>query len=249
MTTTRIGLTEVEAAQSQKHVAVNEALNKLDFFAAPYVVSASTTAQPGSPSDGDAYILPATHTGTAWASMTTGSIAHYHDGAWYEYLAKAGYMAYVADTGTQMVYTTSWVGMSAQNMVLLGVNTAADSTNKLSVASEAVLFTNVGNGVQTKLNKAASGDTASFLFQTNWVGYAEIGLCGDNNFAFKTYDGSSTWYTGLTLVSGAKGVPKLPSFTTANLPSASTAGAGAMAYDTTLSKLVVSNGSSWVAQT
>jgi hypothetical protein len=130
----------------------------------------------------------------------------------------------------------------------LGVNTTADATNKLAVASEAVLFTNVGNGVQHKLNKAAAGDTASFLFQTNWTGYAEIGLCGDNNFAFKTYDGSN-WNTGLTLVSAAKGVPKLPGYATGDLPSASTAGAGAMAWDTTLGKLVVSNGSTWVAQT
>jgi hypothetical protein len=41
----------------------------------------------------------------------------------------------------------------------------------------------------------------------------------------------------------------MPSLTTSNLPSAATAGAGAFAWDTTLAKLVVSNGTNWIAQT
>lgn len=135
------------------------------------------------------------------------------------------------------------------NQPLVGVNATADSTNKLSVSSSAVLFNNVGNGTQVKLNKAAAADTASFLYQTNWSGRAEIGTCGDDNFSFKTSADGSTWVTGLSLVVAAKGVPKLPPFATGDLPAAATAGAGAIAYDTTLSKLVVSNGSAWVAQT
>ena len=134
-------------------------------------------------------------------------------------------------------------------MPLLGVNTTADTTNRLAVASEAILFNNSGYGVQVKVNKNVVGDTASFLFQTGWSGRAEIGTTGDDNFSFKVSADGSTWYTGLSLVVAAKGVPRLPNFTTGNLPSASTAGAGAMAYDTTLSKLVISDGSSWVAQT
>ena len=114
---------------------------------------------------------------------------------------------------------SSWAGPSAQNVALLGINTTADSTNKLSVASAAVLFNNVGNGIQTKLNKAAAGDTASFLFQTNWSGRAEIGCIGDDNFSFKVSADGSAWSTGLVLVPGAGGVPRVPSFTVAGLPS------------------------------
>jgi hypothetical protein len=245
--TTNLALPYLDAAQSQKHVTHNAALAALDAIVMLSVIDRDLTAPPGSPADGARYLVAGSATG-AWAGKD-GKIAAYQDGAWAFYTAKEGWLCYVADEDVLIVFGGStWAGPSAQNVALLGVNTTADATNKLAVASAAVLQTNVGNGTQYKLNKNAAGDTASFLFQTNWTGYAEIGLCGDNNFSFKTYDGSA-WNTGLTLVSAAKGVPKLPSYTTANLPSASTAGAGAMAWDTTLTKLVVSNGSAWVAQT
>ncbi|MEJ0041058.1 MAG: hypothetical protein WDM81_01975 [Rhizomicrobium sp.] len=72
-----------------------------------------------------------------------------------------------------------------QNVPLLGVNTTADATNKLAVKSAALLLDNIGNGVQAKLNKHASGDTASLLYQTNYSGRAEIGLCGGRRFPFQ----------------------------------------------------------------
>jgi hypothetical protein len=242
---TNLALPYLDAAQSQKHVTHNAALAALDAIVMLSVLDRDLTAPPGSPADGARYLVAASATG-AWAGKD-GLIAAWQDGAWSYYAAREGWLCYVADEDVLIAYNgSSWAGPSAQNVALLGVNTTADATNKLSVASAAVLFNNVGNGVQAKLNKAAAGDTASFLFQTNWTGYAEIGLCGDNNFAFKTYDGSG-WNTGLTLVSAAKGVPKLPSYTTANLPSAATAGAGAMAYDTTLARAVCSNGTAWTA--
>ena len=49
------------------------------------------------------------------------------------------------------------------NPAILGVNATADATNKLAVASSAVLLNNTGAGVQVKVNKAAA-DTASLLF-------------------------------------------------------------------------------------
>ena len=53
-----------------------------------------------------------------------------------------------------------------ENLPMLGVNATADSTNRLSVASAAVLLDNIGAGTQLKLNKAGAGDTASLLYQT-----------------------------------------------------------------------------------
>jgi hypothetical protein len=123
----------------------------------------------------------------------------------------------------------------------------ADSTNRLSVNSSAVLFNNVGNGTQLKLNKAATGDSATFLFQTNWSGRAEIGTSGNDDFSFKVSPDGSNWYTGLVLKSGAKGVPVLPSFATVALPAAATAGSGALAYNSTCGCVVTSNGSDWGA--
>ncbi len=245
---TNLALPYLEAAQSQKHVTVNDSLRALDAVVMLSVLDRDLTTPPGSPADGARYLVKATATG-AWAGHD-GKIAAYQDGAWEFYSAAEGWRTWIADEDLLVIYDGSaWVSPNAQNIALMGVNTTADATNKLAVASAAVLFNNVGNGVQTKLNKNAAGDTASFLFQTNWSGRAEIGTCGNDNFSFKVSPDGSSWYTGMTFVSSASGVPKLPSFATGSLPSASTAGAGAMAYDTTLGKLVLSNGSAWVAQT
>jgi hypothetical protein len=111
-----------------------------------------------------------------------------------------------------------------------------------------VLFNHAGNGVQAKLNKAAASDTASFLFQTNWSGRAEIGCVGNDNFVFKTSADGSNFATGLTLVSAAHGVPRLPSFTVNSLPDAAIAGAGALVYISSESGgavLAFSDGAVW----
>lgn len=245
---TNLALPYLEAAQSQKHVTHNDALRALDAIVMLAVLDRDLATPPGSPANGARYLVAASPTG-AWVGHA-GDIAAYQDGAWAFYDPKEGWLCYVADEDVLIVFGgSSWAGASAQNVALLGINTTADSTNKLAVASAASLFTNAGAGHQVKVNKAAAGNTASFLFQTNWSGRAEMGTTGDDNFSFKSSADGSTWYTSLVFVAAAKGVPRLPSFTTANLPAAATAGAGAMAYDTTLSKLVVSNGSAWVAQT
>lgn len=238
----------LDAAQSQKHVTHNAALANLDAVVQLAVLDRDLATPPGSPADGARYLVATSPTG-AWTDMA-GKVAAYQDGAWEFYSAKEGWLLWVADEDIALICTGStWVGVSTQNVALLGVNTTADATNKLAVASAAVLHTNIGNGVQHKLNKAAAGDTASVLWQTNWSGRAEVGTCSNDDFQFKGSADGSTWYTGLTLVVAAKSVPKMPSLTTSNLPSAATAGAGAFAWDTTLAKLVVSNGTNWIAQT
>ena len=70
---------------------------------------------------------------------------------------------------------------------------AADGTNKLAIASAASLFNHAGAGHQQKINKAAAGDTASQLYQTNFSGRAEIGLTGDDDFHFKVSPDGSAW--------------------------------------------------------
>jgi uncharacterized protein YodC (DUF2158 family) len=90
---------------------------------------------------------------------------------------------------------STWADL--QNLALVGVNTTADATNKLAVASPSLLFTNTGAGVQVKVNKAATGDTASFLFQNNFSGRAEIGLTGDDDFHFKVSADGSAFFESL----------------------------------------------------
>lgn len=53
-------------------------------------VSDSVTAQPGSPADGDWYIIPAGATGTQWATFAEDSIAIFYGGTWYEFVPADG---------------------------------------------------------------------------------------------------------------------------------------------------------------
>ncbi len=89
--------------------------------------------------------------------------------------------------------------LTLQNVPLLGVNTTADTTNKVAAKSAAILFVNIVNGVQAKLNKHASGDTVSLLYQTNYSGRAEIGLTGDDDFHFKVSPDGSSWFDGFDI--------------------------------------------------
>lgn len=118
---------------------------------------------------------------------------------------RAGLSVFVIDESVLVVYDgATWVDYAAimvlQNVPLVGVNTSADATNKFAVKSSAVLFDNVGNGVQAKINKAASADSASLLYQKGYSGRAEIGLTGDDDFHFKVSPDGSTWYGALNIV-------------------------------------------------
>jgi hypothetical protein len=245
--TTNLALPYLEAAQAQKHVTHNEALTALDAIVMLSVLNRDLSSPPGSPSDGDRYLVASGGSG-AWVNQD-GKIAAYQDGAWSFYTPREGWLCYVADEDALFAFDgASWTGVATQNAAHIGVGTTADDTNRLAVASEAVLFNHAGNGVQAKLNKATAGDNASVLFQTNWSGRAEIGCVGNDNFVFKTSADGSNFATGLTLVSAAHGVPRLPSFTVNSLPDAATAGAGALAYISSESGgavLAFSDGAEW----
>ena len=210
-TTPRSGLPLLAAAQAQKHVTHNEALLQLDALGCARILDRDLTAPPPSPADGDTYLVKATATGD-WTGQD-GNIAFAVDGAWRFYPPYTGLIAYVTDEAALIVYDgTGWVDfvslLSLQDIPLLGVNTVADATNKLAVKSAALLFDNIGGGVQAKLNKHASGDTASLLYQTNYSGRAEFGLTGDDNLHCKVSPDGAAWTAALTIdkTSGAVGL-------------------------------------------
>jgi hypothetical protein len=200
--TPRASIPLLSASQAQKHVTHNDALIELDALLCCRVLDRDLSTPPGSPADGDAYLVHASPTG-AWTGQA-GNIAYCVDGAWRFAAPFEGLSLFVADEVTMLVYHSgswqSWVQvLSFQNLAMLGINTTADITNRLAVKSAAVLFDNIGNGVQTKLNKNAAADTASLLYQTGYSGRAEIGLTGDDDFHFKVSSDGATWYGALTL--------------------------------------------------
>ena len=157
---------------------------------------------PASPADGDAYLVKAAGTGL-WTGQD-GNLAYAVDGGWRFYAPFVGHSAFIADEAAMLVYTAGgWADWAAvlnlQNVPLLGVNATADATNKLAAKSAAILFDNTGNGVQVKVNKHAAADTASFLYQTNYSGRAEIGLTGDDGFHVKVSPDGAAWTDALVL--------------------------------------------------
>lgn len=118
----------------------------------------------------------------------------------------SGTVLYLREDGT-------WADF--QLLPMLGVNATADATNKLAVKSGAILFDNIGNGIQAKLNKNAAADTASYLFQTGYSGRAEFGLTGDDDFHVKVSADGSAWTEAL-LINRTTGIVTLTNNSVAN---------------------------------
>ncbi|WP_209428465.1 DUF2793 domain-containing protein [Pararhodobacter sp. SW119] len=201
------------AAQAQKHVTVNEALRILD-AAVQAVVRDARDAPPASPASGDRHIVLAPATGV-WAGWG-GSIALFDDTVWRRIVPHEGWIVFdqaaerflVFDGTTWQAGPLSTAQLGAGLLAGLGIAAAADATNRLAVASPAVLLTHAGAGHQLKINKASVGDTASVLFQSAFSGRAEMGLAGANDFSLKVSPDGAAWETALS-IAAATGIPNL----------------------------------------
>lgn len=91
--TPNLRLPYIMAAQAQKHVTHNDALDRLDVFAQLAVESRTLTAPPGSPADGACYIVAAGATG-AWSGWDL-DLAAFVGGAWLRLTRKSGMKAWV----------------------------------------------------------------------------------------------------------------------------------------------------------
>jgi hypothetical protein len=89
-------------------------------------------------------------------------------------------------------------------VAMLGVNASADATNRLSVAGAATLFNNAGAGHQLKINKNATANTASLLYQTGGSGCAEIGTTGDDKLHVKMSADGSSWQDAVVVTADGK---------------------------------------------
>lgn len=196
-----LSLPLIQAAQAQKHVTHNEALMRLDYLVQLRVSDRTLTTPPGSPVEGQRHIV-ATGASGAWAGQE-GDIALWQDGAWQFQTPQEGWRAFVmAETLSVTRIGSGWVAdglPSTASFTQVGVSAAPDASNRLSVSSPATLLNHAGAGHQLKLNKAASGNTASVLFQTGFSGRAEMGTTGSDDFALKVSPDGSAFSTALTI--------------------------------------------------
>jgi Protein of unknown function (DUF2793) len=150
--TDNLRLPYLMAAQAQKHVTHNEALRGLDAIVQLSVADRDLAAPPGSPADGERYLIAAGATGD-WAGHD-GKIAAYQDDAWMFYEPREGWITWVADEDITLAFDgTNWVTLSGASVSvnptpLVGVNATADTTNRLSVSSPATLLNHEGTDHQ-----------------------------------------------------------------------------------------------------
>ena len=220
--TTHLLLPYILAAQAQKHVTHNGALRILDGLVQLSVLDRNLTAPPGSPADGDRYIVGSGATGD-WAGWDL-NVALWTDGAWLRLPPRTGWRAWVEDEGLLLVYDgAGWIGTTPaalQNMSLLGLGTTADASNPFSAKLNAALWTakTVAEGgtgdLFLQLNKEAPGDDLGLTLQTGFVTKALVGLFGSDRFRLAVSADGSTFFDGL-IVDNATGIvdqPRLPRF-------------------------------------
>lgn len=102
-----LNLTEMAGSQSQPHVIVNAHLRALEVFGQVIALTQGGNTPPGSPAEGDAYVVGTSPTG-AWA--THGKAVAYYSAGW-KFLAPAnGWRAFSVADGDYYRYNGStWV--------------------------------------------------------------------------------------------------------------------------------------------
>ena len=135
--TSKMNMPLLAADQSQKHVTHNEALNIIDAFTHPSVINRTRTSPPGSPTEGDQYIIAASATGD-WAGHDH-EVTTYQNGAWVFFEPYIGMHAWIQDEGVESIYTAvnTWHGAAVFSGVTWTYPTIASGV--LTIASSAVV--------------------------------------------------------------------------------------------------------------
>jgi len=131
--TPNLNMPEIAENQSSKYVTHNEALTILDALVQCSMIDMTTTP-PGSPNDGDCYIVTSVATGD-WAGQED-DIAYYDGSSWDFNTPEEGWRAWVRDENVMYVFDGSnWVIMEGLGKIgLLGTLVAdAQDTSKQTI--------------------------------------------------------------------------------------------------------------------
>jgi len=196
-----LSLPYVQASQAQKHVTVNEALQKLDALVQLSALSRGLNSPPESPVAGARYIVADSATGN-WAGWEN-SLAHFEDGTWVEYIPANGWQCWVDDEAFLVTYADGeWQG--AGGKTILGQTPAGSQLAVHSVEIEHVVLAGTTNATSLIIpNKAMvlglTGTVLSALVgPTDWA----LGV-GADNFRY----GNSLGVAASSTVIGMSGSP------------------------------------------
>ena len=198
--TANLSLPMISAAQAQKHVTHNEALEHLDALVQLSAI-AVVTEPPAQPGEGDRYICADGAIGEF--AGHAGEIASFQGGGWVFHVPRIGWRCWLQSQSALKVHDgADWVdaapgggggSVDFQNVPLLGVNATADASNRLSVSSANTLLNHEGSDHRLKINRAAPADTVSLVFQSNFAGRTEMAIAGDDRFRIKVSADGSNW--------------------------------------------------------
>ncbi len=220
--TANLSLPMLSAAQAQKHVTHNEALEHLD--ALVQLSAIAVAAQPpAQPAEGDRYICADGAIGDF--AGHDNEVASFQGGGWVFHAPRVGWRCWLQSEAALKVHDgTGWIdavsgggGISTlQNVPVVGVNATADTDNRLSVSAANTLLNHEGSDHRLKINRAGAADTASLLFQSNFAGRAEMGIAGDDRFRIKVSADGSNWVDSLEIEPDTGRVHSVPADTRHN---------------------------------
>jgi hypothetical protein len=198
--TAQLNLPLLLPAQAQKHVTVNEALRLLDGLVQSVVVSATETAPPAEPGEGQAWIVGGPGAVNDWEGWE-GDIAAWADGAWLRLRAREGWRVWVLGEATLRVRVgAAWLPLTQAlglvgaatladgSLTGLGVNAAVDATNRFVFRGTNLLMQS-DTGIDATFNKASAAADASLSFKTGYAPRALIGLLGNDDLSVKVGPG------------------------------------------------------------
>lgn len=134
--TPRLTIPYILASQSQKEVTHNEGLNLLDIFIQPAVETASLSTPPGSPGEGELWIIGSSPTG-GWAGHED-DIARFIDGGWSFHAPFEGMAVWQKDTDLPAMFLSGmWQDgiIHASQIAIGGVQVVGGQQSAISDAA------------------------------------------------------------------------------------------------------------------
>lgn len=141
-----------ESGTNQNSVPANNNSLRDEIFNTDGIAD-DVTAQPGSPSDGDWYIIPAAATGAQWATFTIDSVAIFYGGTWYEFTPAEGSKLLIA--GVLSIYSGSggWEPITLPAAATWGAITGT-LTDQTDLAAALALKQNRSPSIQSVASSA-----------------------------------------------------------------------------------------------
>ncbi|MDJ0992602.1 MAG: DUF2793 domain-containing protein [Dinoroseobacter sp.] len=193
--TANLGLPLLEAAQSQKHVTVNEAFAGVDALCQLVLQSLSVSVPPVAPPNGSVYAIPP-GAQAPWSNHS-GALATYSNGGWLYIQPRLGWRAWLAEIQASVIYDGSeWVPetqsaapsgalsdltpLEISHQVLPG----ATGSTTLTIPENSLVF-----GITARVTSAITGSLSSW----------RLGVAGaDDRYGSGLGTGLNSYVLGLT---------------------------------------------------